>query len=386
MDEFTRDDLRELVAHRCERCVSIYLPTHRTGPDIQEDRIRFKNLLRQAERLLASGGARKPEISEVVGRALEMASDALFWQHQAEGLALFLAPDLMRVFRAPVAFPEVAVVADRFHVKPLLPLLEEQDRFYVLSISQNDVRLFRMTRHWSQEIALEGVPRSMDEALKYDSPQKQLQFYTGAPSAGGARGAMFHGHGTSQEDAKDDLRRFFLLVDEGLGAHLKEERAPLVLAAVDYLMPIYRQVSSYPHLAGAGIAGNPEGLGSDELRAQAWPLVEPVFLKARQEAAERFYGLAGTGRASGDLPMVLRAAHEGRIDTLFVAVGEQRWGKIDPETGEAVPHEEAQPGDEDLLNVVATQALVHGGTVYAVAPADVPSAGKAAPLAAVFRY
>ncbi len=385
MDEFTRDDLRELVAHRCERCVSIFLPTHRTGPDIQEDRIRFKNLVRQAERLLASRGARKPEISEIVGPALEMEGDGLFWQHQAEGLALFAAPDLMRVFRAPVALPEVVVVADSFHVKPLLSLLEE-DRFYVLAISQNDVRLFRMTRHWSREVDLKGVPQSMEEALKYDSPQKQLQFHTGAPSAGGARGAMFHGHGTSEEDAKDDLRRFFLLVDEGLSDHLKEERAPLVLAAVDYLMPIYRQISSYSHLVEAGIAGNPEGNSADYLRTQAWPLVEPAFLKAREVAAGRFHALAGTGRASGDLLTVLRAAHEGRVDTLFVAVGEQRWGKVDPASGEAAPHEEAQPGDEDLLNVAATQAMVHGGRVYAVAPAEVPSAGAPAPLAAVFRY
>jgi len=52
-----------------------------------------------------------------------------------------------------------------------------------------------------------------------------------------------------------------------------------------------------------------------------------VSLGAGQEgAAAQYRHLLGTGRAISELPAIVMAAYEGRIDTLFVAVGEQRWG------------------------------------------------------------
>jgi len=39
------------------------------------------------------------------------------------------------------------VVSDRFHLKPLLPLLTGDGRFYILALSQNQVRLLQGTRY-----------------------------------------------------------------------------------------------------------------------------------------------------------------------------------------------------------------------------------------------
>jgi hypothetical protein len=68
---------------------------------------------------------------------------------------------------------------------------------------------------------------------------------------------------------------------------------------------------------------------------------------------------------------------------LFVAVGLQRWGTFEPETNTVHVHEEAEPGDEDLLDFAAVQTLLNSGTVYAVELEKVPDE---APLAAVLRY
>ncbi|CAD5939922.1 hypothetical protein PCC9214_01853 [Planktothrix tepida] len=46
-------------------------------------------------------------------------------------------------------------------------------------------------------------------------------------------------------------------------------------------------------------------------------------------------------------------------------------------------HPEAEPGDDDLLNLAAVQTLLNGGIVYAVPPDSVPDEAR---LAAVFRY
>jgi hypothetical protein len=156
-----------------------------------------------------------------------------------------------------------------------------------------------------------------------------------------------------------------------------------VLAAVEYLFPLYREANTYQHVVEEGITGSPENMKPEELQAQAWEIVEPIFLQEQQEAIERYKELAAAGRTSNDVKEVVPAAYFGRVDQLFVAVGVRQWGSFNAETSTIDLHPEANPGDEDLLNAAAIQTLLNGGTVYAVEPEKVPDE---APLAAVFRY
>jgi len=132
-----------------------------------------------------------------------------------------------------------------------------------------------------------------------------------------------------------------------------------------------------------GIPGNPEGLRPEELHGPAWALVEPIFRQSREAAAAHFRQLAGTGQTTTDVREALTAAHHGRVDVLFLPVGVQVWGHFIPENDRVDVHESPEPGDENLLDLAAIQSLIKGGTVYAVAPHEVP---EQAPLAAIFRY
>ena len=69
-----------------------------------------------------------------------------FWHYQSDGLVLFMAPEWSRFYRLAVEIPELVISAGRFHVKPFLSLLASDRRFYVLAVSQNEVRLLEGTR------------------------------------------------------------------------------------------------------------------------------------------------------------------------------------------------------------------------------------------------
>jgi hypothetical protein len=276
------------------------------------------------------------------------------------------------------------VVGERFHLKPLLPLLSGDGRFYVLALSQAEVRLFQCTRYSVGEVALESIPGSLAEALRYDDPERQLQFHTGTPTGTGKRAALFHGHGVGTDDTKDNILRYFRQVDRGLRALLGEESAPLVLAGVDYLFPIYREANTYPNLLEKRITGNPEGLTAKELHGQAWKIVEFHFQREQKDAAARYRQFTGTDRASSDLKAIVPAAYHGRVEVLFVAVGIQRWGSFDPQENVVHLHRTPEPGDEDLLDLAAIQTLLHGGAVYAVEQEGVPD--QKASMAALYRY
>jgi hypothetical protein len=388
MDILTSDELRALTKKPEGSCVSIYMPTHRVGAEIQQDPIRLKNLLAEAEEHLLTRGLRTPEAKELLEPAGRLLQDGLFWQRQSDGLAIFLSPEAFRYYRLPFDFEELVIATDRFHIKPLLPLLSGDGRLYVLALSQNEVRLLQGTRYSVSDVDLDGAPKSLAEALRYNDPEKRFQFHTSTitPGGKGQRPAIFHGHGVaSADDPKDYILRYFHRVDEGLRDLLRDEQAPLVLAGVDYLFPIYREANTYPHLVDEGIEGNPEELRAEELHERAWAIVQPLFLAAQKEAVVRYRQLAGAGseQASNDLKEVVPTAYHGRVETLFVAVGLQQWGTFDPATNAVQLHREVKPGDEDLLDFAAVHTLLNGGIVYAVGPEKVP--GEAA-LAAVFRY
>jgi hypothetical protein len=383
MDRINLDKLKQTFLNSHSGwCVSLFMPTHRAGREMEQDPIRFKNLLRAVEDRLMAQGLRALEVQEILKAPRRLLADRSFWQRQSDGLAVFFSADTFHFFRLPLALKELVVVANRFHVKPLLPILASDGIFYILALSQKQVRLLEGTRHTVDEVNLEGVAQSLSEAFPDPSSDKQLQFHTGTPAGSGNRPAAFFGHDSSNE-TKDRLLRWFRMIDRQLRDLLPEGHSPLVLAGVDSLWPIYREANTHPYLMEGGLAGNPDGLRPGALHAQAWALVEPVFNQARQEAAAKYRQLAGTGQTTTDVKEAVSAAHQGRVDELFVAVGVQVWGHFEPEQDRVHLHEPPEPGDEDLLDLAAIQSLIKGGTVYAVLPEEVPDQ---APLAAVLRY
>jgi hypothetical protein len=321
--------------------------------------------------------------------AEELLLDRDFWQHQGDGLAAFLADDgFSKFLRLPGRFDELAVVSNSFYVKPLLPLLNEDKDFYVLALSLNRVKLFRGSRDSFQEVELKDMPTSMGEALQIEDLQKNLGFHTDTQNTvggtGGERPAIFYGQGV-EDNKKDDIQRYFQIVNDGLARQLEDMSVPMVIAGVDYLHPLFRSTSSYRNLLDEGIIGNPDRQDGKELHAQAWKIVEPLFLKNQQEALDRFAELHGQqrGLASSDLEPVVRAAVGGRVETLIVPLGIQKWGRYDPETDSVRVDSEPTPWNDDLLNFAAAQTLRNSGNVYAVPQEQLPPQTE---VAAIYRY
>lgn len=384
MDTLERENLRELLSNSGGPCVSIFLPTHRAGAELQQDPIRLKNLIREAEEKLKAAGMRAPAAKKLLKPASGLLRNGGFWRRQSDGLAVFVSSDSFQSYRLPIPFTELVVVSGRFHLKPLLRLLSGDGKFHILALSQNQIRLLEGSRFTVNEVDVGNVPASLAETLKYDVFEKQLQFHTRTPAGGqGKRQAIFYGMGAGAEDNKNEILRYFQQVDRGIRDFLRVEKIPLVLAGVEYLFPIYREANTHPFLLEKGIPGNPEGLRDEELHREAWKILDPFFQKREEEAIERFRQAVGTGKASSDLVEIVPAAYDGRVDSLFIAVGVQRWGRFNPATRELELHPEFAEGDEDLLDFGAVHTFLNGGSVYAAGPDPMPGQG---PLAALFRY
>lgn len=381
MDTFTRDDLKNLLEHHDAACLSIFMPA---GADSQAAPIRLRNLLREAEQRLAVCGLRTPDVKAFLEPLESLLTDSSFWREQSKGLAIFRSADLLHNYRLQLDFAELVNIGARFHVKPLLPLLNGDGRFYVLALSQNAIRLLEGTRQHISEVELEHMPTSLADALKEEVVEKQVQFRTGTGRLGSkGRGTTPGMGGGAEEEDKERILRFFRQIERGLQDVLRSEQAPLVLAGVDYLHPLYRQVNTYPYLVEGGVTGNPDTLKPSELHARAWVNVQLVFLREQQEAIARYNQLASTERASDQIDVIVPAAYYGRVETLLVDCSAAQWGRFNPETNSIVLHDKLEPGDEDLVDLAATHTLLNSGDVYALQAKTMPVKAAAA---AVFRY
>lgn len=387
MDILKHADIRELIETSAAWCVSIYMPAHRVDGDQQQDKIRFRNLVIEAQNKLLETGMRRPHVLELLRPAEELFPSKYFWQHQSDGLAVFLSHNFSKVYRLPGHFEEMLFVAKHFHVKPLMPLLNRNERFFILALSMKDVRLFHASRDVIDEVELgPNVPTNLEEAIRLDDPKAFLGYHTSASTPGrqGLRAAVFHGQGEFGDKKKTSLVHFFKEVDRGLQELIGEKDAPMVLAGVGYLLPIYRQSNTYKRLLEKGLEGNPDDLDARDLHGAAWELVVPIFKEEQNLALQRFTRLLGqkSELASCNLEGILNAAHTGRVEILFIPAGVKRWGKYMKDRHRVLCSSETDPDREDLIDLAAQRTLLHSGKVYTVEPEKLP----VQELAAIIRY
>lgn len=391
MDLFNREELTRLVDLQDGTCISVYMPTHRFRSDWSQNTTRLKNLLRDARNQLRDQEVRETDIDQLLGDARRLLDRPGFWRELSEGLAVFITTEASEFYRLPLSFEEIAIVEDQFHLKPLFPLIAANDRYYLLALSQNDVRLYQGTDQAISEVEAAEIPADIVSAIqRYEEPPEQgVQMHTQGASQNGDADQRHHGHGSSEDQSrepKDQLKRFFREIDESVSGYIGGEDVPLVLAGVSEYLPLYQGVNSYPNLVEDDIvAGNPEHLDMKELHNEAWDIVESVLQDRQREEMDRFretYHQNG-GLASSDFHEILPACAYGRVDTLFVPVGQYRWGRFDPETNTVEVHDSQQPGDGDLLNYAAVSAYMNGARVHALQPANMPG-GRS--VAATFRY
>lgn len=382
MKSLSKDELKILMRKQKGPCISMFMPAYRAGAEIQQNQIRFRNLLREAEEKLTAAGCRATEAKALLEPVHVLSGNVPFWRQQNCGLAIFISTDTFRHYCLPINFDELIIVADRFHVKPLLPALSGDGRYYILTLSQKGSRLYEGTKQSIGEIQIETIPKNLAEALQYDELEKQIRFHRGTPR-GGERGSMMSGGGAELDDAKENISKYFRQIDKGLHDLLRGERVPLVLAGVDYLFPIYREVNTYPHLMEDGIPGNPKGISTEQLHRLALEIVGPYFQKAENDAIAQYRQSSGTGLTSSDIKEIIHAACDGRVGLLFIAMGHRQWGIFDMDSKDVQLHEKIETGSEDLLDFSAIQTLLNGGTVYSLPREKMPDDK---PIAAVFRY
>lgn len=383
MDNLESDYSGLLRAAHKPPCISLYQPTHRHHPDSRQDQILFRNLVREIESaLLGQCSAREARACLAPFEAL--ASDREFWNHAREGLAVLAAGNVFRRYRLQRPTRTITVVADSFHTKPLIRVLQSADRYRILGISRQSMRLFEGNRDGIDEIEpAPGVPRTAADVIGEEAggPERKARVY--GPAAPGA--ASRHTTDIKEETKASDTERFFRAVDRAMMEHHSQPSGmPLLLAALPEHHHLFHSISRNPYLVTPGIDVYPDDLSPDELRERSWDLIQPRYLARLNGLIDRFRAGIPSGLAAGDLAQVAQAASAGRVGTLLIEAERFVPGTFDPTKGMIRLHDDAGgSGADDLLDDLAEHVLKTGGDVVVVPAERMPTDTG---VAAIYRF
>jgi hypothetical protein len=263
----TTAHLLSLIGHHESPCISLYQPTHRHHPDNQQDPIRFKNLTKRIEESLRQKFPTR-ETRELLAPFHDLAADEMFWNHTWDGLAMFAGPGVLRLFRVQRRLPELVVVAESFHVKPLLRYVQSADRYHVLALNRDHAAVWLGNRYaLDTETLPADFPARLDQVMTNERAAPGTSIASSNAGVGSPK--IVHGH----EDGKQDVEaeKFFRAVDRAVVQYFtKPSGLPVVLVALPEHQALFRRISQNSKLLAEGIKVNPQALSAADLRERVW--------------------------------------------------------------------------------------------------------------------
>lgn len=386
MKKLDKEIYQELVDKESEICISMYFPTFKTGADIKQNPIRFKQRIREAEDKLYNMKLTKDEVESILKPASNFVDETKFWQNQDDSLAIFIADEEIQYFQLPFEVKEKTVLGNRFYTKPLLPVITGDEEYFILAISQNENRLFKASKQIIEEIEMKNAPESVESMKRDDDPKSGLPIRTSNPEGGNSLvyNMTTQGQAPENEFNKNEMTRYFRAIDACLEKY-KKKNTPLILAGVEYLIPIFREKSKYPNILDEYIRGNPEILDAKDLHKESWIIIEEKFKKIQELAEEKYLQYKGqkNGLVSNSISKILPEAYKGQIETLFISDNLEKWGRFMPDKDKVKIYNDEKFDAEDLVGVAIDLTQSRGGTVYSLPQEEIPDNEE---IVAVLRY
>jgi len=354
----TAATIRQLAAVSEPFAVSMYLPTTPVTTDTEASRIDLKNLLSEAVTQLEAAHAGKAVIAALEESISDLGLDREFWEYQSHSLALFYTSAGLWTYRIPNKLPRAVEVSDRLFIKPLLRALTFSQEALVLAISNNAVRLVEMTNDESAaRIPVSDLPTDASEYFE----RRDSRLAEGASD-------------------RVVITAFARDVDKALRPILNGLDTPLIIAATEPLASIFRNVSTYGHIATETIRGNPDELSELQLSESAREILDAINAEELSAIKAQVADAIGEGRGATDLSDLARAATYGAIDTLIVDIDHSVAGFIDEASGVITLSEDDDAHNYGIVDEIARRVLNSGGRVVAVRSDDVPGGGVAAAI------
>lgn len=333
-----RHEIERLASVRAAPAVSVLLPLQRTAPGNNEDRLRLRNLVTEAERSLREQHDRADAVLDQLGAAVA----AVDLAHPEDGLALYATADEHTVHLLPFRVPERVVVDRSYATRDLLLGMQRTPRWRVVAISLTETRVVDGVGVRAAECTAGGFPMHIDARGQADTPQKDLPVHDDRPEA---------------------YRAAFRTVDRALTGLQRDDPRVLVMAGPERDLAYFDEVTAHGDAIAGRITGSHVTTSPAELARLVGPVLADHEQHVRDHAVAALVSAVGRRRAATGTVEVWNAARAGRGHLLVVEESYSVPARIAGDVLELLDTDDLPRTYDDAIDEIAEAVLRHGGDV-----------------------
>lgn len=372
VENFVEDRLKADESGSDDAYVTVCMPIERSGPETRQNPIRLKNCLKHAAEQAQQRG---PELQDQIEQ-FEISSDQWESLRANPAVGLVFSRSQTIVVSLPRRWPETVVVGKSPWVRPFAQSLKEPSQALLLSLTQGQARLQRITQDAIEDIQSDEFPLSLESVVGADTESPTLQHHQQGNTT------QYHGQAINRDDKEDDLHPYYRAVAHALHRVRRDlpglESLPIFIAATEETIGEFRRVTNVD-IEGM-LAGSPDGQDSAELAERVRDQLKSA---AASRVQERISQYQESKRGSMDLAELVAASRTARVEELVVTGHEPIWGEVHADLSVSI-HPEQRSDSVDLVDVTLAHALAKGCTVRVAHEAD--SQSSPGPIAGLLRY
>lgn len=348
-----KDQLLTLANETNSPCITIAFNTHRTIPDNQQDPIKLKNLVKEAEeRLLES--YTKREIADILEK-LEALPDQLEVHKNIESLHIYLSKDTFEFIRTNIPLTNEGVwIDDTFAIRPLIKAMNRVTEYLVLYLTKKGVHLY--------EAINDSIVREIEnEDFPYTESNYNLSHLFSDTDTQTTKIREFYNQidkAVQRADPEGTLHCLVIATDDNYGSFISEADTPskyLGNISTDFNSPT--QKHEFMEAAGEFIKTNQH--------------------ENRTKAIDEMNEAVGKGLVLTDLEEIYQAAIDGRGDLLIVHQDFQQPVRMkDDRTFEFVDDATAPGVVDDIISTIAWEVISKKGKAIFTGQEEIKGLGN----------
>lgn len=381
MITFELSEFNKLAKVNGKQVLSLYLAgdPEDSLPSDQDAPTRLKNQLKEVKSALLSKGQTSSEIDSFLQPVYGCLTSQTLFQDPSKGMAFFRYGRSFHYYELSLNVKDHLSLGRELYLLPMIPLLKDDIRFFILNLSLHQVSLLEATHYsWKSISTTLFQPPDSEEILG----NKVLKRHLSTPDAYGSPQTTSYPWNTEQ---KEKIRKYLQLVDATLVTQiLKKERAPLLIACPDELIPIYKEINTYPFLFQHTISGNHQLTSDAYLHQLAWDIIKGHFTQFAKERTIRYQNLRQKGMTSDQEAEIMTLAAEGRVDTLFIRKDAMMKGSFNRDSGKVFLDTEKTFFSSCLIDQTAKMTIRKNGKVFLLSPSELPDPQKK--MLAILRF
>jgi hypothetical protein len=354
-EKLVGEDVMTLLRERGNICISVIAPTHRLSSERKVDRYEVEKLVSHAKQLLQNRYS-ESEVKSLM-TALDAAAQSIDYNHNSDGLGIFISKNVQMVIRFPFPVREKVMVGDNFEIRDVVYMTKHAVPFYTLMLSEKRIRLFQGHNNSLTEIRGEQFPFDYRETYEYNTPSR------GSSSTLNAQMRSFEHDKSTLEGMR--IRDFFRAADGLLSDYLVPGDKLVVMGAEKSLSQ-FEQITDHKASIIAKIPGNYEHQSLSDLQRLVSEAVHKFKRKEWSDAVDSFRERIGEGLGVTGIQDIWTVVQEGRGRTLLVEKDFKITGFIEHNNGHFLGLR--PPGDDheilpDAVDELIEKVLTTGGDV-----------------------